>query len=87
MNNPDGGETSETIWTDSVLDLAVNAAGYQLAHPGADLEDAIAAAWADLGAGISWPEEYDGTPEDELPAKGTPEYNAAVVSTVLGWIS
>jgi hypothetical protein len=86
-NGEDTYEDSDTIWEDTVVNLLVNCAGYLLEHPGASLEEVIAHAWADLDGDINWPEQYDGTPEDELPAKGTPERNEAIVNTVLGWVS
>jgi hypothetical protein len=81
------GESSETIWEDTVANLVVNAASYLLEHPGAELDEIITHAWADLDGDIDWPEEYDSTPDDQLPAKGTPEHDAAIVATVLGWVS
>lgn len=79
------GENSETIWKQDVRNIAVNCAGYLLEHPDASLDEVIAHAWADLDY-VEWPEEYDNTPEDQLPAEGTPERNAAIVTTVLGWV-
>lgn len=83
----EGYENSGTIWTDTVANLAVNCAGYLLEHPDAELDEVITHAWADLDSDISWPEQYDHVPEDQLPAKGTPGHDAAIVATVLGWVA
>jgi hypothetical protein len=81
------GESSNTIWQDTVVNLIVNIAGHLLEHPDASLDEIIAHAWADLDD-INWPEQYDDVPsDDQLPAKGTPEHNAAIVATVIGWVS
>lgn len=80
--NPDGGETSNTIWTDDVLNLAVNAVGHVLDHPGASLFDVIAAAHADT--------ELSASEEDDLPegtVKGSEAWNEALYRTVTWWIS
>jgi hypothetical protein len=83
----EGCEDSDTIWTDTVANLVVNIAGYLLGHPDAELDEIIAYAWADLGDDIDWPEQYDDTPDDQLPAKGTPAHTEAIVATVLGWVA
>lgn len=81
-SNPEGWETSDTIWTDDVLNLAVNAAGYLLDHPGAGLDEIIPAQYTDVEPDLG--ELPEGTRE---PVKGSPDWDAAVVSTVCGWIS
>ena len=78
----DDGETSETIWETDVLNLAVNAGGHLLDHPGATLFDIIASAHEDT--------ELSASEEEDLPpgtAKGSPAWNAALYRTVTGWIA
>ncbi len=78
-------ETSDTIWTDDVINLAVNAVGHVLEHPGASLYDVIIAAHADTELAVdAWDDLPEGAPE---PAKGSPEYNEALYKTVTGWIA
>jgi hypothetical protein len=74
------GENSDSIWQQSVVNLAVNAAGHLLRHPEASLFEVIAEAHADTVPEFT--AEY-GT----VPAKGTPEYNEALYETVTGWIA
>jgi hypothetical protein len=80
--NPDGGETSDSIWADDVLNLAVNAVSYVLEHPDADLRAVIAWAHKDT--------ELDPSDEEDLPEgtlKGSEAWNDALYDTVTGWIS
>lgn len=79
-------ETSSTIWAQDVRNLAVNTALYLLDHPQGSLAEAIADGWADLDD-LSYT-VLDALPEGAPePAKGTPERDAAIVTTVLEWIS
>jgi hypothetical protein len=63
-------ETSDTIRQDDTVNLAVNAAGHLLEHPGASLEDAIEASYDAMdgecescGADVmAWPEGASGNP-------------------------
>ena len=79
--NPDGGETSETIWTQDVLNLAVNAVEHMLDHPGADLYAVIAESYK-----YTEPVFYlnEGQP---APPKSSEAWNDALYETVTGWIS
>jgi hypothetical protein len=77
-----GYENEDTIRADDTVNIAVNVVGYLLDHPQGSLAEAVAASWADLDdLSYALPE---GAPE---PAKGTPERDAAIVATVLGWVS
>jgi hypothetical protein len=80
-------EYSDTLFIKNVLNLAVNVAGHVLAHPDSTLDDAIAAAWTDLDDDeLSFAvldELPEGTP---VPERGTPERDAMIVATVLGWV-
>jgi hypothetical protein len=78
-----GGENEDTIRADDTVNIAVNVAGYLLDHPQGSLAEAIADSWADLD-NLSYTALPEGAPE---PAKGTPERDAAIVATVLGWVS
>jgi hypothetical protein len=80
--NPDGGESSDTIWTQDVLNLAVCATEHILDHPGADLRDVIEVAHKDT--------DLSASAEDDLPegtVKGSEAWNDALYKTVTGWIS
>jgi hypothetical protein len=81
-----GYENEDTIRADDVLNLAVNVTGYLLDHPQGSLDEAIAASWAGLDD-LSYT-VLDALPEGAPePAKGTPERDAAIVATVLEWVS
>jgi hypothetical protein len=67
--NPDGGETGDSIRSDSVGDLVVNLAGHFLADPDTTAYAAIADAWKDLN----------------VPGEAGPERDAAIVAEVCGW--
>lgn len=79
-------ETSSTIWAQDVRNLAVNTALYLLDHPQGSLAEAIAASWSDLDnlSCTVLDALPEGAPE---PARGTPERDAAIVATVLEWVS
>lgn len=47
LMNPSGYESSESIAADSSMDMVVNLTGYLLDHPGATVDEAILANWAD----------------------------------------
>ena len=80
-------EYSATLLTKNVLNLAVNVAGHVLQHPEDDLDQAIATAWMDLADEDLSYAVTDVWPEDKpLPARGTPERDAMIVETVLGWL-
>lgn len=82
QGKPGGYETSGTIWAQDVLNLAVNATAYLLDHPDADLGEIIPAQYADVTP------DFDDLPDGAAdPEKGSPAWNAAVTSTVLGWVS
>lgn len=50
----DQAETAGTVWQQDVLNLAINAAGYLLDHPDADLDEIIPASYAgDLGENVT----------------------------------
>lgn len=70
-------ETSDTIWITDVINLAVNAIGYVLEHPAADLYDVI----IDAHAGT----EPNHPPEGSV--KGDTAWNDALYATVTGWIA
>lgn len=79
-------ENSGTIWRQDVRNLAVSTALHLLEHPGATLAEAIAAQYADLDD-LSYT-VLDALPEDaDEPVRGTPEHDAAIVATVLEWVS
>jgi hypothetical protein len=78
---PDDYEYSDTIRLDDTLNLLVNAAGYLLEHPGASLNEIIVKCY---GVNV---EPFYGMPEDRKPAKGSPEWNAAVIEEVKGWLA
>lgn len=87
-------ENSDTVFAQDARNLFVNTVLYQLDHPGAELAEAIVAGYGtppaeggvqlyadDLGdADAAWDAKADAV-------RGTPEYNAAVVAKVLGWVS
>jgi hypothetical protein len=79
-------EDSDVIWTQDVANLTVNVAGYLLEHPGAELDEIIPASYA-----IDFSEDdldFDDLPEDaEIPAKGSPAWNAALTEKVCGWVA
>jgi hypothetical protein len=75
-------ESSEIIWEQDVRNLAVNTAGYVLDHPDATLAEAIATGYREIDL------DFGNLPEDATePEPGTPEHDAAIVATVLGWVS
>jgi hypothetical protein len=79
-------EDSHVIWTQDVANLTVNCAGYLADHPGAELDDVIAASYADDFGEDDL--DFDDLPEDaEIPAKGSPAWNAALTEKVCGWVS
>lgn len=82
MEDPDVCETSDTIWAQDVLNLAVNAAGHVLNHPDADLHDVIAAQYAEID--VYFDDLDEGQPE---PPKGSDDWNEALYQTVTGWIA
>jgi hypothetical protein len=71
-------ETSDTIWVQDTVNLAVNTASYLLDHPGAGFDEIIPAQYE-----FTEPDFYD---YDVVPEKGSPEWNEAVARTVLGWV-
>jgi hypothetical protein len=71
--NPDGGENSDTIRSDSTGDLVVNLAVGFLDDPEAETFAVIAAAWKDLDL------------YDDGPAEAGPERDAAIVAMVRSW--
>jgi hypothetical protein len=78
-------ENSDTIYKQDACNLMVNVTGWLLEHPDAGmnaLEEAIADSYADIEPDFS--ELPDGAEE---PAKGSPEWDAAVMETVAGWLS
>jgi hypothetical protein len=75
--NPEDIESSDTIVDTSILDLAVNTSGYLLDHPGAGLDEVIAASYTDV--------DPDFGDLEEDPERGSAAWNAAVVRTVRGW--
>jgi hypothetical protein len=79
----DGYEDAGTILANDVVNMAVNAISYLLDHPGADADEIIAAQYTD----VSLTTDDFGLEglDDPLPEKGSPEWNAAVVSKVRGW--
>jgi hypothetical protein len=78
---PDDYENSDTIRLDDTLNLLVNTAGYLLEHPGASLDEVIAKSYG------AYAEPFYGMPEDRKPAKGSPEWDAAVIGEVKGWLA
>ena len=81
-----GYESSDTIWAQDVRNLAVSTALHLLGHPQATLAEVIADQYAEL-------DDLSFTVLDALPggasepARGTPERDAAIVATVLEWVS
>jgi hypothetical protein len=82
MEGPDAYENSDTIRTQDVLNLAVNAVGHVLDHPGADLFEVIAAEHANTDLAIDAEEDL---PDGAVP--GDEDWNEALYKTVTGWIS
>ena len=80
---PDDHEDSDTIALDDTLNLMVNTAGYLLEHPGASLDEVIAKCYGDSVT----PVVFYGMPEDRKPARGSPEWDAAVIDEVKGWLA
>jgi hypothetical protein len=78
-------EDSFVIWTQDVANLAVNSAGYLLEHPAAQLDEIIPAQYADDFSqdGLDFEDLPEGA---QTPAKGSPEWNAALTATVCGWV-
>lgn len=76
-------ESSETIAADDAANLLVSTALHLLDHPGASLDEAIAAQY---GNEI---EIDDGDMDDGegVPEKGSPRWNQLVVARVKGWIA
>lgn len=80
---------SNTIKTNDVVNLIINAAGYLLSHPSASLDEVILDCYANVklegydfrSTELTW---KDGA--FALPEKGSPEWNAALVRKVLGWV-
>jgi hypothetical protein len=74
-------ENEDTIAQDDVVNLVVNAALYLLDHPGADVNEVIAAQYTDVEVDDSDLDEGEG-----LPDKGSPRWNELVTTRVLGWL-
>jgi hypothetical protein len=83
MEDPDIYETSDTIWAQDVLNLAVNAAGHVLDHPDADLFAVVIEAHKDTDVPPFVFEDDD----DKNPAKGSAAWNSALYTMVMGWIA
>lgn len=84
MMTPDGHEDSDTVLLDDTLNLLVNTAGYLLDHPGARLDEVIVQCY---GGGDVALTAFYGMPEDRKPARGSPEWDAAVIREVRGWLA
>lgn len=80
-----GYEDSTSLAVDSAADLVVNVAGHLLDHPGATLEDAIAACYQDVT--LEAADFEDLVTGERVPVKGTSGWNEALVEKVLGWLS
>ncbi len=75
-------ESSLTIATDDAVNLMVNTAGYLLDHPGASLDDAIAAQYAGIEIDTWMLDEGE-----DLPEPGSERYRQLIVAKVKGWVS
>jgi hypothetical protein len=75
-------EDTGTIAQDDAVNLVVNAALYLLDHPGASVDEVIAAQYASV-------EIYDEDLDDGegIPEKGSPRWNELVTAKVLRWLS
>jgi hypothetical protein len=81
---PDDHEDSDTVLLDDTLNLLVNTAGYLLDHPGASLDEVIVQCY---GGGDVALTAFYGMPEDRKPARGSAEWDAAVIEEVRGWLA
>lgn len=77
-------ETSDTIRTQDVINLAVSTALHLLDHPHASLEQAIAAEYEHSGI----EPDFDDLPGDAPePEEGSPEFLAGIVKVVKSWVA
>lgn len=90
----DSYEDGDTLAADATVDLALNAAGYLLEHPGATLDEAIISSYGDVveldGADFRDSElVLDSQFHEDLvpPEKGSDAWEAALVRKVLGWLA
>jgi hypothetical protein len=77
QENPDGWEDSGTILMDDTLNLMVNATGYLLVHPDADLDTIIVASY-----GRDASPDLEGRP---MPERGSAAWDKDIIAEVLGW--
>jgi hypothetical protein len=84
-------EDSDTIRMDDAVNLAVNAGLYLLDHPDASLDEIIVASYTDVELDIyefrDLVSDGSGVSNEPLPEKGTPQWNAALVRKVKGWLA
>lgn len=79
-------ENEDSIRRDDVINLMVNGALYLLSHPGADVEEVIAASYGSGPDAAGYVE--DGLEEgEEMPEEGSERWNELVTEHVLGWVS
>jgi hypothetical protein len=78
----DGYESSDTIAQDDAVNLAVNAAGYLLDHPNADLDEIIPACYANV---VDIEDDLD--EDEEVPERGSQRRNELVTAKVKRWLS
>ena len=81
----DSHESTYTIVQDDAVNLTVNAAGYLLDHPNADLDEIIPACYTDVEIEDYELDELD--EDEEVPEKGSQRWNELVTAKVKGWLA